>query len=264
MRARIIDFGTDHAAAAAAGPAASPGGSRPRQLPGPGSTAGAQEVHAGVQCDGCSTIPIIGARYKSQVFADYDLCDACHRNPPNPAAAPFQRMMPTRMQLGVSQQRGGGGAKAAGQQQPHEMLIDWVWRYFSQAPEPEGGGGGESDAKRSRLGAEPHRAVRQTARPPLYFQHQGHSRTIIGIERRETEEGGTVAKVHTLLVLDPGHSTQALAAALRSGANWQRMLKRGQHTLRNDQYQLLFVEPGFASEQERSQLKTVLAHEQYK
>jgi Peptidase family C78 len=44
-------------------------------------------------------------------------------------------------------------------------------------------------------------AVRLTTRGPLYFQHEGHSRTVVGIERRAAADG---AHAYSLLVLDPG------------------------------------------------------------
>jgi len=34
-------------------------------------------VHQGVTCDGCGVSPIVGARFKSAVIADYDLCADC-------------------------------------------------------------------------------------------------------------------------------------------------------------------------------------------
>ncbi|KAF8399781.1 hypothetical protein HHK36_015651 [Tetracentron sinense] len=38
---------------------------------------GVQIFHKGVQCDGCGVHPITGARYKSKVKEDYDLCSIC-------------------------------------------------------------------------------------------------------------------------------------------------------------------------------------------
>jgi hypothetical protein len=37
-------------------------------------------VHSNVKCDGCSTKPIIGTRYKCAVCEDYDLCESCEAN----------------------------------------------------------------------------------------------------------------------------------------------------------------------------------------
>lgn len=34
-------------------------------------------VHTGITCDGCDTEPIVGARFKSAVIPDFDLCESC-------------------------------------------------------------------------------------------------------------------------------------------------------------------------------------------
>ncbi|KAI2473768.1 DUF1671-domain-containing protein [Annulohypoxylon bovei var. microspora] len=60
-------------------------------------------------------------------------------------------------------------------------LYDFVENYFSSCP-----------------GVKTRGTVRNTTRPPLYFQHQGHSMTIIGIER-------TAKGTRNLLVFDPSH-----------------------------------------------------------
>ena len=55
-------------------------------------------------------------------------------------------------------------------------------------------------------------------RLPLYFQHQGHSRTIIGIQRT-LAAGGT--NDYSLLLLDPGAATSNLQTALSQQRGWQ-------------------------------------------
>ncbi len=47
-----------------------------------------------------------------------------------------------------------------------------------QQPQQQLQGQGQGGQQRGQL------SVVCTSRPPLYFQHEGHSRTIIGIERR--------------------------------------------------------------------------------
>lgn len=70
-------------------------------------------------------------------------------------------------------------------------------------------------------------------KPPLYFQHDGHSRTIIGIERykptqgkakRRAESSATCSSegfLYNLLLLDPSHKTNDLVAAFKTGKGWQ-------------------------------------------
>lgn len=119
-----------------------------------------------------------------------------------------------------------------------QVLIDWVWSYFSEN-KPKGS---------SR------RSVVVTNKMPLYFQHQGHSRTIIGVQVNHQKNG---LKNYNLLVLDPGHSTEALERSLKQNFGWQKSLKRGLHTLKKPQYQLCYVDPGIAGREEMEQLKTL-------
>ena len=89
---------------------------------------------------------------------------------------------------------------------------------------------------------------------------QGHSRTIIGIERRRPRAGAAEDQ-YNLLVLDPGVPTAKLAAALRDGKGWQNLLKRGVQTLSKPEYQLLYVDDGVATGAELQELKRVSAEE---
>ncbi|XP_062224371.1 uncharacterized protein LOC133922864 isoform X2 [Phragmites australis] len=68
-----------------------------------------------------------------------------------------------------------------------QVLVDWVWNYFAS---------GHSD----RLGTQ---CVTVSDKTPLYFQHQGHSRTIVGIQKKTGHHGSQ--DQYTLLILDPGH-----------------------------------------------------------
>lgn len=70
-------------------------------------------------------------------------------------------------------------------------------------------------------------------KPPLYFQHDGHSRTVIGIERykptggkgkRRAESNTTCSSegyLYNLLLLDPSHKTKDLVTAFDTGKGWQ-------------------------------------------
>ncbi|OQR95461.1 hypothetical protein THRCLA_07857 [Thraustotheca clavata] len=40
-------------------------------------TASVPAVHMNIQCDGCNKHPIVGARYKSSVIKEFDLCESC-------------------------------------------------------------------------------------------------------------------------------------------------------------------------------------------
>ena len=82
----------------------------------------------------------------------------------------------------------------------------------------------------------------------------------MGIERRRSRAGAPESEFN-LLILDPGTSTVKLAAALKEGKNWQRLLKRGVHTLDEAEYQLMYVDDGLATGAELAGLKILQAEE---
>lgn len=121
-----------------------------------------------------------------------------------------------------------------------QVLVDWVWKYFACEF------GSRLDGSKSVLISE---------KTPLYLQRDGHSRTIVGIQMQK----GKCASDHhySLLVLDPAHRTAALERSLADNNGWQKLIKRGTHTLKKPQYQLCYVDPGIAHGVEMEQLKIV-------
>ncbi|KAL3161056.1 hypothetical protein ABBQ38_009439 [Trebouxia sp. C0009 RCD-2024] len=115
----------------------------------------------------------------------------------------------------------------------------------------------------------------KTGKPPLYFQHEGHSRTIIGIERYKPTQGrakrqadsnatsGNEGYLYNLLLLDPSHKTKDLVAALKSGRGWQKLFKQGISDLKSQQYQLLYVDDGVLHGPELEDWKVLKATETY-
>jgi len=105
--------------------------------------------------------------------------------------------------------------------------------------------------------------VQTSAQPPLYLQHDGHSRTIVGVQRRY-EAGGK--HVDFLLVLDPGLGAGGLKGfeeAARQGRGWERFVKRSLAPLRRKaDYELLVVEAdrGLLSPQEMDIARSVQRH----
>ncbi|TKY56400.1 Zinc finger with UFM1-specific peptidase domain protein [Spatholobus suberectus] len=133
----------------------------------------------------------------------------------------------------------------AKQNEGHQVLMDFVWNYFSHK--------GTIQFGHKRVLVSDKTYVRVHLRP-LYFQHDGHSRTIVGIQVKHQRSG---LPQYSLLVLDPGHRTAALERSLREKVGWQKLIKRGVHTLKKQQYQLCYVDPGIASEEEMEKLKTI-------
>ncbi|XP_030580558.1 zinc finger-containing ubiquitin peptidase 1 isoform X2 [Archocentrus centrarchus] len=100
----------------------------------------------------------------------------------------------------------------------HPQLFDWVKQYFSQS------------SRGSRL---PSRLI-QTTLPPLYLQHEGHSRSIIGLEQKNS---GSLC----LLLLDPGsspsHTRKLLSRDTVSTAI--RSIRKFPTSLKHKQYQVV-------------------------
>ncbi|KAL8519668.1 hypothetical protein ACS0TY_010561 [Phlomoides rotata] len=101
----------------------------------------------------------------------------------------------------------------------HHVLSEWVWNYFS--------------SNNSNKSGNHHVVLSEKA--PLYFQHDGHSRTIVGIQAKHQKNG---TRQYNLLILDPAENTRALEKSLRANAGWQQLIKRGVHTLKKPQYQV--------------------------
>ncbi|KAK4436159.1 Zinc finger-containing ubiquitin peptidase 1 [Sesamum alatum] len=120
----------------------------------------------------------------------------------------------------------------------HQILTEWVWNYFS----------GNNVRKSSD------RRVVLSEKAPLYFQHDGHSRTIVGIQAKHQKKG---KQQYNLLIFDPAEKTRALEKSLRENVGWQQLIKRGVHTLKKPQYQLCFIDPGVARGEELEELKTL-------
>lgn len=235
-------------------------------------------VHPGVECDMCGACPIIGARHHSRSKANYDVCNECENKAVD--SGPYE--ITGRDQdddSGSREGEGGGGRKESGLA---IKLMAQVWNYFHTSLEDRSTGGGE----RSTNGQK----VTVTSLPPLYFQHDGHSRTIIGIEKKKVARelkqsaveaaatlfGGPSAwasnksklqeeeEEFTLLILDPGIGPQrALEEALMSGRGWQRFLRRSTASLsRHDELQLLMIKGDeLAGERERQESKHIKCKE---
>ncbi|KAG0475971.1 hypothetical protein HPP92_012812 [Vanilla planifolia] len=130
-------------------------------------------------------------------------------------------------------------SKNEGEASDH-VLLEWVWDYFT------------SDVG-CKLDDVPDFFTSQ--RSPLYFQQDGHSRTIVGIQMQKHLEGSQ--QRYNLLILDPEHRTKDLENSLRHNNGWQKLLKRGAHTLKKQQYQLCYIDPGIACGKELEDLKTI-------
>ena len=189
------------------------------------------------QCDACAAFPIFRVRYHSQTRHDYDLCGACHVSRPDLVAScgPFTciRVPPD----DADDAPFGHVEDDVCVPGSHKALLEFMWKYFttSEAGQP---------TDPWPLGQQVYVA---RSRHPLFLQHAGHSRTVVGVERRPRKGGGSGGDgidQWSLLVLDPGADAAQVASALASPQAWPRLVKRGAHTLlKRREYQVIVVPP---------------------
>ncbi|KAF1387517.1 hypothetical protein PFLUV_G00079780 [Perca fluviatilis] len=112
----------------------------------------------------------------------------------------------------------------------HPRLFDWVKQYFQQS------------SRSSRL---PPRLV-HTSMPPLYLQHQGHSRSIVGLEQKKN---GSLC----LLLLDPGTSASDTRKLLSrdSVSHAVRHVRKFPGSLKHKQYQVVAVQGTLSAEEKQ-------------
>ena len=94
--------------------------------------------------------------------------------------------------------------------------------------------------------------------PPLYFQHQGHSRTIVGYDEVGT---GHEKLDQSLYIFDPTHTSKQLQP--EQAVNLKKMQfqvsKKGVPTASfgRKAYQIVFLRPGFLTESEIEKSKVI-------
>ncbi|BFI39678.1 zinc finger-containing ubiquitin peptidase 1 [Marchantia polymorpha subsp. ruderalis] len=225
------------------------------------------DVHWGIKCSGCETKPIRGARYRSLVNKECDYCGEClkgilakangengtHENFITVQKIPASRLpddSPPRGGKDVQNRKKAGTGENENSWQladksiNHYHLIEWVWSYFS----------GESSYRSTPDSPYPRQPVVMSNRSPLYFQHRGHSRTIVGIEHRQLSDN---SEEINLLILDPSQSSEYLAKTLREKRGWKKLIGHDVHTLKQSEYQLCYAERGIAQGEELENLKVL-------
>uniref|UniRef100_A0A452HEE9 Zinc finger-containing ubiquitin peptidase 1 n=1 Tax=Gopherus agassizii TaxID=38772 RepID=A0A452HEE9_9SAUR len=107
----------------------------------------------------------------------------------------------------------------------HPRLFEWVLSYYSSNRE-----GGTK--------------VVCTPKPPIYMQHQGHSRTIVGIEERKN-------RTLCLLIFDPGCPSQEMQKLLKQSNDDTslKLLRKFVGSLKDKQYQIVAVDGKLSPEE---------------
>ncbi|KAM8952987.1 zinc finger-containing ubiquitin peptidase 1 [Pelodytes ibericus] len=114
----------------------------------------------------------------------------------------------------------------------HPLLFEWVLNYYS-SDTPCGNG-----------------RVVCTSRPAIYLQHQGHSRTIVGIEERKN-------KTCCLLIFDPGCPPESMHKLLKQNIDGSALksLRKYVGALKHKQYQIVAVEGVLSAEEKAVRLQ---------
>lgn len=114
----------------------------------------------------------------------------------------------------------------------HPLLFEWVLNYYS------------SDACQATGN------VTWSTKPAIYLQHQGHSRTIVGIEERKN-------KSYCLLIFDPGHPPEVLRRLTKHNIDNAAMKPLRKHLtgLKHKQYQIVAVEGALSPEEKAVRLQ---------
>lgn len=108
----------------------------------------------------------------------------------------------------------------------HPELFAWMKRYFSK----------------------------DSAQTPVYIQHQGHSRLVVGFEERYTK-----VKTQHLILFDPSHppkKMQELFGGERRQNTGFNMLRKTTKQMKSKQYQLVYVD-GIMTEAEKQDSTTL-------
>lgn len=205
------------------------------------------------ECVGCGEYPIQGMRYRRHDLENSDLCILCMEKLRNSCnkhdRATADEYVGVEVDSGkvssYSKEENHSAESPREDTVNHQHIVDWIWNYFIERAEKK-----SSTNVFDRL----RQPMILSKRSPLYFQHRGHSRTIVGIERRWRQ--GAAEEVF-LLVLDPSQTTKDIVKALREKSGWQRLLKRGLHTLKQAEYQLCYVDHGVAVGEELESLKVL-------
>uniref|UniRef100_A0A673LWA9 Zinc finger-containing ubiquitin peptidase 1 n=1 Tax=Sinocyclocheilus rhinocerous TaxID=307959 RepID=A0A673LWA9_9TELE len=124
--------------------------------------------------------------------------------------------------------------KPTGPGDTHPRLFEWVKQYFSH-----------SASRVARLTPK----VEQTTLPPVYLQHQGHSRSIVGVEQKVN---GNLC----LLLFDPGCAPREMRRVLSqdTAATMVRRMRKFSGGLKHRQYQVVAVEGLLTPEEKRSRI----------
>jgi hypothetical protein len=177
-----------------------------------------QARRQGFQCDGCNAHPIVGDRFTKRSQRDsYDLCCKC-----------FGKQT-VEKQTALTRVPASASPSSSDRNASHARMVDWIWRYFTSdtplLPPATAATGTAAAAQPPHAWQQQQQGGRLVGgrravgrpggfRPPLFLQHQGHSRTVVGIEQKKVVAGKP--PIYNLLIWDPSTSGAGLLRAFKS------------------------------------------------
>lgn len=155
-----------------------------------------------------------------------------------------------------------------------ERIVRWVERYYYCIPTDTAPNMNNvtDSSQASQSGNDDY--FRGTFLPPVYCQHQGHSRTIVGVQysapvspTMTTKKSGasndsithaatvstaTEKQLEQLLVFNPSSdATLARDSLVQGTLRWRPQICKNLNSFQKDSYQLVYIAPGIMTEQER-------------
>jgi hypothetical protein len=213
-----------------------------------------------LSCDRCNKHPIGPVYYRCTIKENYNICpdckDAVKRETIEDTVGRlnhFVRMKTSDADSDDELLRGGEARPQAGPKlvNMHTRLLEWVWKYFTSGSAYNRGPNGDAGCAKEQD------KVLVVDRAPLYFQQQGHSRTIVGVRKEQRVAGGPEETF--LILLEPCEETRELARLLRE-EGWQDLFEFGTGDLWKPVYQICFLKPGIATGEELERLKKLSSY----
>lgn len=118
---------------------------------------------------------------------------------------------------------------------------------------------------------------------PLYFQHMGHSMSIVGIEYSRSE-GSEDIEIESLLIFDPddvnakvikkhmekisttvqsNKDPSKVVLPLSAHHQWKKVFVNNISKFCKSNYQIVYIAPGLMDEEEREKSKTIRGHREH-
>jgi hypothetical protein len=152
-----------------------------------------------------------------------------------------------------SKQNGKASEQPSSDMSNLHPLIQWTQIYFQSGSPPA-----VWDEAYVADGSDP-LSREEDFIPPVYFQQDGHSRTLVGMNISLSFHALVFSLLPpsalsgyeyrgngkcSLFIFDPNQHGTTFKVKLEERKGWQMMLKRGGHTLKRSEYQLVQVLPG--------------------